>query len=541
MKIAKPNIVLIVILIFYLVYAGFFIYRTSFIVGGERYFVLFDDPMISMRYAKNLATGHGLVWNPGEERVEGATNPLWVFYMAIFHLFPIAPSKMSLIIQLSGALFLAINLIICKKLAELVSDGSGWTSVGAVILTAFYYPLNNISLRGFEVCILAPVLTLAALKTVKCLKAERFSILPYILLGIGTFVRIDMAVPLIGLLIFLIAEDRRHRVKHIIFGTAAFAFFIGTQTIFRVLYYGELLPNTYYLKMTGYPLLARISWGIELAKRFILDTNPLVFAIPFVALLFKRNKFTLLLLWLFLLQLVYSIYVGGDVRDLWERGANRYVGIAITLFFILLAYGIEKIAHFLGSYLAKRYQARTPATAAFTNVLFVVMLLASFIGLNFYSHEALKKWLLITEPQPTSALKEGVEIANLVTEITDKEAKVAVLAAGIVPYLSNRCSIDLLGKNDKKIAREKVRVSPLDNKLPPFYPGHIKWNFEYSIGELKPDVIVQLWGWPFNDWWQIDAKPYLENSYIAVEWKESKKIYLLKDSPHILWDKLKNI
>mgnify|MGYP004280342605 CR=1 FL=1 len=36
-----------------------------------------DDTFISMRYARNLAMGHGLVFNYGE-RLEGYTNFLWV-------------------------------------------------------------------------------------------------------------------------------------------------------------------------------------------------------------------------------------------------------------------------------------------------------------------------------------------------------------------------------------------------------------------------------------------------------------------------------
>jgi hypothetical protein len=45
------------------------IYRTSFVVEGERYFSLFDDAMISRRYASHLAGGHGLVWNPSDDGV----------------------------------------------------------------------------------------------------------------------------------------------------------------------------------------------------------------------------------------------------------------------------------------------------------------------------------------------------------------------------------------------------------------------------------------------------------------------------------------
>ena len=41
-----------------------------------------DDTFISVRYAKNLVEGHGLVYNPGE-RVEGYTNFLWTLWLAV--------------------------------------------------------------------------------------------------------------------------------------------------------------------------------------------------------------------------------------------------------------------------------------------------------------------------------------------------------------------------------------------------------------------------------------------------------------------------
>ena len=41
-----------------------------------------EDTYISFRYARNLAEGHGLVWNVGEKPVEGFTNLLWVVMLA---------------------------------------------------------------------------------------------------------------------------------------------------------------------------------------------------------------------------------------------------------------------------------------------------------------------------------------------------------------------------------------------------------------------------------------------------------------------------
>src|SRR5512146_2324217 len=97
----------IVLLFFY--YAWQYILASSFVINGQHYYVLFDDAMISMRYAWNLAHGNGLVWNAGE-RVEGFTNPLWVFYMSLVHLLPLPLREMSLPIQITGAVLLAGNL-----------------------------------------------------------------------------------------------------------------------------------------------------------------------------------------------------------------------------------------------------------------------------------------------------------------------------------------------------------------------------------------------------------------------------------------------
>ncbi|RME43871.1 MAG: hypothetical protein D6795_18750, partial [Deltaproteobacteria bacterium] len=65
---------------------------TLLLVGGSLYlfFVLswawheitYDDALISLRYSRMLAEGHGLVWNPGE-RVEGYSNFSWVILMAL--------------------------------------------------------------------------------------------------------------------------------------------------------------------------------------------------------------------------------------------------------------------------------------------------------------------------------------------------------------------------------------------------------------------------------------------------------------------------
>ena len=44
-----------------------------------------DDAYITFRTIDNLASGHGLTWNPGE-RVQVYTHPLWMFAIALLYL-----------------------------------------------------------------------------------------------------------------------------------------------------------------------------------------------------------------------------------------------------------------------------------------------------------------------------------------------------------------------------------------------------------------------------------------------------------------------
>jgi len=59
---------------------------------------------------------------------------------------------------------------------------------------------------------------------------------------------------------------------------------------------------------------------------------------------------------------------------------------------------------------------------------------------------------------------------------------IATFEAGTIPFLLPRFRYaDLLGKNDRHIARTKAH---------PGLVGHNKWDFDYSLGKIRPDIIV---------------------------------------------------
>ncbi|HEX3050748.1 MAG TPA: glycosyltransferase family 39 protein [Aggregatilineaceae bacterium] len=514
------------IVVAYLVYASIFIYKTSALVEqkpegyngpekywvttDQRYFVLFDDAMVSMRFARNLANGDGLVWNPGGERIEGYTNPLWVGYMAVVHLVEDDMTRTSLYIQVTAAILLAINLWVVWNIAKLVI-GNQAAALGAVIFTAFYLPLNTWSLQGNEVSSLTLILSLTVWGALSALNAERFSAWPYILLGFSTLIRMDMAVAVGMLAAFLFFVDRAHWKQHIMVPVVSLAAFMIPQTAFRVWYYDAWLPNTYYLKMQGYPFVLRILHGLDVTLRVFIKVGVL----PLLVFVFRRDRLVRLLAWMVLGQVGYSIYVGGDAWE-WYGGANRYVSIVMPLFFVLLWCTLHEIYRVVP--LESKPMARYGIAAFGAFVLVTVN--------ATYGPGALNEWLLLKPSMDAADNGKKVEQALWLQRYTTEEARIALAGAGIVPYFAERPYIDLLGKSDKVIAHRQMDRST----IPELKPGHMKWDYGYSIGELQPDVVMELW----VD--EASAGEYLNAAYMGV-WSEPHQhlVWMKRGSNTVAW------
>ena len=529
-----PRRLFVIALAIFAVYFALFIYRTSFVVNGERYFSLFDDAMISMRYARNLAHGYGLVWNPGGERVEGYTNPLWVFYMALIHLLPIPASKTSLFVQITAAIFLIVNLVFVRKIALAVSDGSEPVALGAVVLTGAYLPINNWSLQGMEVSVLVMIVTICLWLAMESLLDKAFRLLLYLLLTVSTFIRPDMVVPFAALILFLAIYDLANRRAHLIWGSVLLTSSWTVQTLFRLWYFGDSVPNTYYLKLTGYPAALRIFHGAFVLAQFMWNANLLLFAIPFALLLLKDRR-VLLLLWALTVQMLYSVYVGGDAWEYWG-GSNRYICIAMPGFFILLSYGLFRITQSVLSAVRTTAAAPLLATPKGKLTVFALFIAYSAISVNcIYGVGALAEASLLRPPLhsgPGDENQQEVEEALVLRQVTAPDAKLAVVRAGTIPYFSNRPAIDLLGKNDRYVARLPMRKSLSGlHRFIEFRPGHMKYDYDYSIGQQDPDVVVQLWK---N---VEEVRPYLVKRYTG-DMILGNCMYFRDDSSTILWGKL---
>lgn len=516
------------ILIAYIFYAGAFLWRSSYEVNGNRYFLLFDDAMISMRYAKNLVDGHGLVWNPGGERVEGFTNPLWTLLMAPVHLSPIPPPLKSLPILLLGGVFLTINIVVVYRITMALSRDDTFAAGIAAAFTAFFFPLNHWAFLGMEVSLLTLLVTMCVLLAIRGITSGKTSPWLYVLLGIGTLVRMDAAIPAVVLLGFLSLIDAKNRMRHVLLGSLWLLTPLLAQTLLRIWYYGEILPNTYYLKMTGYPAVERILHGLRISLWQLHRLNPLILLFITTFLVVRRERILFLPAAVVAGQLLYSVYVGGDSWEWWGE-SNRYVTVAAPMVFVLFALSFT----FFAGKLQSKLRLLPAQQRRFIPPILILSLVAAFLIVNKRDDwKFLREVFLLKGPVHMLEHRQSLEAAVMLDSLLTREATVAVVWAGVVPYFLDRHAVDLLGKNDSYIARlpaQRINPPPV---LEAFYPGHMKYDYEYSIGTLEPDVVVRLW------MTQNDPPPVVRQKYWFVEVGE-KRFYARKDSRDIRWEALR--
>jgi hypothetical protein len=520
------QLLFVVLLISYVVYGWAFIQRTSIDFNGERIHALFDDAMISMQYAKNLAHGDGLVWNAGGEKIEGFSNPLWVLLMAGIHLFPIALTQTSLYVKIMSLVFLLLNVIVVKMLVEEFTKNKLIPLVVA-FLTAFYFPLNNWSLQGMEVGLQALIISTALWLGVRALKAKQFSPWPYVLFGLGVILRMDTIAPAIAATAAFAWIDERHRRKHLVWGLGGIAATMGILTAFRLAYYGDWLPNTYYLKLGGVSTILRISIGMRRFWDFVWNSNWLLFAIPLALPALDKRKALLPLYAMFLSQVGYSVYVGGDA---WEHvgGANRFIAAVMPIFFVLLCLTVGELYEQVAK--AGKFKSRF-AFAASDAFLIVFAIFGLFSFNRLLVQDDVAKWTLQEKPVFTESVERYALMGISLGEVTTEDATIAVVTAGNIPYFSERTAIDLLGKNDRIVARGPMHTNSSLFEPGNYRPGHNKWNYAYSIGELKPDVVAQIW-----ENTDEEAAPFLANYEIYLI--DGIPYYFLVDSPNIIWQNI---
>ncbi len=471
------KVVLLTAAIFYLA----FILRSSFSIRGELYFTLIDDAMVSMRYAQHLAQGFGMVWNIGEKPVEGFTNPGWMLFMALLHLFAIPASKASFAVMIAAAIFLLVNALAVYKICAALQPQAKYAPLIAAAVTAFYFPLVFWSLRGMEVGLLTLLISLGILTALQLTSTGVWhsSVALSLILFLALLIRLDTILQ-ISLIVIYVAVQSKFDLHAIGFPLLTVSLSLLAILWFQHAYFGDFLPNTYYQKVVGVPAWERIRNGILVFTQYATrDTLMLVvFSVAGMILYADlRNRNILLLAALFIVQCAYSIWVGGDYAEVEVDAANRFITQGIPTLIIVFSLAAERVISDLLTLRRPAIQSKPAAQSA-------VALGVAFAVLLVISGEPWINWTINNAPLLKADIRR-VKLGLAIAAYTSPEATIAVHAAGQIPYYSDRRTIDLLGLNDPVIAKGPVTG--------PFYPGHDKWNYDYSILQLKPDLIADNW------------------------------------------------
>lgn len=137
--------------------------RSHFLVNGKLQFTLVDDAMISLRYARNLASGHGLAWNADEPPIEGFTNLGYTLLMAPGFAFGDSLFSRYLPVCLTIAGFLTCVLL-TMSIARVIWPASPTVPVMSGAMVALDFGLIFWSSRGMEASLVTAMVLAMALQ-----------------------------------------------------------------------------------------------------------------------------------------------------------------------------------------------------------------------------------------------------------------------------------------------------------------------------------------------------------------------------------------
>ena len=517
-------------------WGAWFVFRTSFVFAGRRVFCLFDDAMISMTYARNLVEGHGLNWARQGDPVEGFSHPLWTALMVPVNQLPLELTVRSLVVQLLSLVLLLAHVVLVHRLVRrYFTTSRAPFALPAAVLTAGFYPLSYWSLMGMETALQALLVTgsvLLALDIVEIGRDRHLAL--WGLAALALLLRLDMLLPVAVVQAYVIARGglrvgsrRRWPFRWLLGAALCLAAVLGYQ-VFRWVYFGDLLPNTYYLKLTGVPLYIRLLRGVATFAEFVRG-HLLLLLVAGVGLLpllgsgeggRPRHRWgprLALPALLFAVACAYSVWVGGDVWELNDSDnmrANRFIAYVMPLLFVLanglLNLGLDALARRRAAAAPVGFAASDDSAgpgggvdaggeALLPRYLAAFATGAALLTVNglWLSDRVIRNWAnLAVAERPLHVISHQLVYSRLLElqQVVSQDAVVASVWAGIPAYFSDFRMVDLLGYNDRHIARMTSSILYDGNDWTLYKPGHAKWDNEYVVRERRPDAFLQTTG-----------------------------------------------
>ena len=402
-----------------------------------------DDAYIVYRYARNLAQGHGFVFNPGE-RVEGVTCFLWTIFLAPFAR-------------------LGSDLPVLTPILTAVCG------LGLVALVAFRHAdlegRRQVSLRD-----MAPSILLAASPAFVCWSVGALETVPFALvlalaarahtmetrigrghrsalwLGIASMLRPETPVVIAALGLHRWWVGRSWpvsaQVQQLGAWLARIALFYVPFIVFRRWYFGDWLPNTFYAKV-GLPATQLVFQGLTYVRTFAASLlfgpaglNTIVQIMGVICVLFVIaygfiSRVAIVESLLVVAILVATVLDGGDWMPLY-----RFVVPALPALAILTAHALYR--------LASRNRAAAVASA---------LVALALVGNGVFTMIAARNGGQGLAVMANGYADAHMQIGDLLNSEASAGDSAALMDVGIVGwYAPNLRVIDITGLTDREIA-----------------------------------------------------------------------------------------
>ncbi len=422
-----------------------------------------DDSFITYVYARELVRGHGLTWFG--THIEGYTNFAWALWSALGLALGRDPLVWSWGLSLAA---LVAAILTTYRIAAARTTVAAGLVAAALLATNFTFLAFGTS--GLETMFQTALLT-AAWWHVERLREPRVAQLLRLslLAALALWTRLDSA-PVLAVLGAVTAYRLRGAsIKLWLAAVAPALILVGGWFAWKLAFYGDLLPNTFYVKAgTG-------SWrhGLAFTGAFVQAYMlwPVVLGIAVLAIA-RRRIASALPLAIAAAHIAYVIAVGGDFMEF--------------RFFVPI---LPALAIAVSEFALTAAPDRVPR-ASVRGGLIVALLAAfslrhglTFEGVDDHSYDSVTTLgNFYYKVRDNDWTKLG---ASLKEPLAGTRATLACNGAGAIPYNSELPTVDQLGLNDAWIARNGTHA-------PPEYPrpGHQRYaTYDYLVAQHVTFVI----------------------------------------------------
>ena len=421
-----------------------------------------DDVYVSLRYVWNFIHGNGLVFNPGEH-VEGYSNPTWIFLVSFFAKILSAGSKHELIIInriISFVVLFLAYLFFYKTFRIYIKDKL--ISFLFLLLLCANYPLNSYAFAGMETPVVLLLLAMFFYFYNRYItqKSRTALYLSALFLGLLSISRPEGIIYIASLILSVIIYENRFEKlsmgqsvkKSLSFSYLSIIIF-AAFIIFRLSYYGELMPNTAAAKNYFTPetfirgaqyILAGIFLGLGgFLSLLIFHTNKTSYS--------KFKQFFILIDIIILAQSSFILYTGWD----W-MASFRFVLPLLPLIFLVI---------FLTFDLQKKY-------------VLIIILIVLIPQTYFQRYFIRSSWSRLSGFSEIRLVSTGYkDVGEFLNKIKKPDDLMLIQEAGFVPFATGIKTFDLCGLTDKHLAS--------------IYGPHFRvLDLNYSLSVRKPTIIV---------------------------------------------------